>query len=164
MTGSEKISSMNDYRKGSEDGSIPVEATDKTSRDLGKVAIFISILSILLLAVFFFGLNQNIKGLSADMKTVNTDVSQLKTTVAELPAKMQRSMVVDQLHDITSKLDYLRGKVSPADAAKLEEALQTIMAVQNQGAAAVAPEAAPASVQPAPEPAAAQPAEPQAAQ
>ncbi len=131
MTGSEKISSMDDYRA-NESGAIPAESTDKTNRDMGKVAIFISILAVLLLVVFFFGLNQNIKGLASEMRAMGGDVTQLKSAMAELPGQVRRSIVADELQAVSSKIDYLRSKVSPEEAAQLDEALKQLQAVQAQ--------------------------------
>lgn len=131
MTGSEKITSLDDYRS-NEDGAIPAESKDKTSRDMGKVAIFISILSVLLLVVFFFGLNQNIKGLASEMRTMGSDVGQLKTAMAELPGQVRRSIVADELQATISKLDHLRGKVTPEEAAMLAHAVEQLKLVQGQ--------------------------------
>ncbi len=131
MTGSEKITSLDDYRTG-EAGAMPAEPRDKTGRDMGKVAIFISILAVLLLVVFFFGLNQNIKGLAAEMRTMGGDVTQLKSAMAELPGQVRRSIVADELQATIAKLDHLRGKVSVEEAAMLSHSIEQLKAVQTQ--------------------------------
>lgn len=131
MSGAEKITPLDDYR-GNEEGTMPAESTAKTNRDMGKVAIFISILAVLLLVVFFFGLNQNIKGLASEMRAMGGDVTQLKSAMAELPGQVRRTIVADELQAIGSKIEYLRGKVSPEEAAQLEQALKQLQAVQAQ--------------------------------
>ncbi len=131
MTGSEKITSMDDYRA-NESGAITAESTDKTNRDMGKVAIFISILAVLLLVVFFFGLNQNIKGLASEMRAMGGDVTQLKSAMAELPGQVRRSIVADELQATISKLDHLSGKVTPEEAAMLAHAVEQLKLVQEQ--------------------------------
>lgn len=130
MSAAEKVSSLNDYRPEPENQ--PAEAPEKTGRDMGKVALFVSILAVLLLVVFFFGLNQNLKGLMAEVQTMSGDVAALKTTVADMPEQVRKSIVADELYEITSKLGYMRGKVSEEQAARLTEALTILQGVQGQ--------------------------------
>ena len=66
-----KVSSMGDYKK-DEAAEMDAMAQDvKTNADMGKVAVFISFLAVILLVVFFFGLNQNISGLSEQVKALS---------------------------------------------------------------------------------------------
>ena len=66
-----KVSSMDDYKK-DEAAEMDAMAQDaKTNTDMGKVAVFISFLAVILLVVFFFGLNQNISGLSEQVKALS---------------------------------------------------------------------------------------------
>ncbi|EPR30478.1 hypothetical protein dsat_1618 [Alkalidesulfovibrio alkalitolerans DSM 16529] len=130
MSAAEKISTLNDYRHEPENQ--PAEAPEKTSRDMGKVALFVSILAVLLLVVFFFGLNQNLKGLTAEVQVMSGDVAALKTTVADMPEQVRKSIVADELFEITSKLGYMRGKVSEEQAARLTEALTILQGIQGQ--------------------------------
>lgn len=43
---------------------------DRTARDISKVALAISLLSVVLLTILFFGLNENVTGLGHKVKTV----------------------------------------------------------------------------------------------
>ncbi len=58
-------------------GSMHEEVMSKTSKDMGKAALFIAILAVLLMVIFFFGIQQNITGITSEMKALaetKTDV------------------------------------------------------------------------------------------
>ncbi len=61
--------------------------------DLGKIAIVVSLLSVVLLLIFFFGLNSNLNGLSNEIKDIGTirkNVEALDSYVDDLLGQMVR--------------------------------------------------------------------------
>lgn len=57
----------------------PAEDSSST-RDMGRIALVVSLLSVVLSVIFFFGLNRNLSGLSDEVKDIGT----IRTTVAAL--------------------------------------------------------------------------------
>ncbi|KAB1441237.1 hypothetical protein [Pseudodesulfovibrio senegalensis] len=74
-------------------------AQERTGRDMSRVAMIVSLLSVVLLAIFFFGLNRNIAGVADEVKalrTLKSDVQVLGSRVdslEEIPVHMQYGMV-----------------------------------------------------------------------
>lgn len=124
----------------------PAELIDKTGRDIGKVALFVSILSVVLLVVFFFGLNQNLTGLSArvdNLVSIKDDVNALGTrvgTVEErivalegLPQKAKKMVMGTMLQEMAQRADYLGTQMeTEGQSAKLKEAMQLLQQVQTE--------------------------------
>lgn len=123
---------------------VPSEAVDKTSRDMGKVALFIAILAVVLLVVFFFGLNRNLTGLSAKvdgLATLKTDVEALdgRMGVAEerlvaletLPAKARKMVMGTMLQEMAQRTAYLGTQMdTEAQNEKLHRAMELLQQVQ----------------------------------
>lgn len=114
---------------------IPKEVLAATNKDMGKVAIAISLLSVVLLVVFFFGLNQNITGLSKEVQSLGGlkgEVASLKTSMFQMDSRLveleklpskTRNLIIDQnLQEMASKTQYLSGQVE--DKASGEKLLQ----------------------------------------
>ena len=149
----------------------PVEAVDKTSRDMGRVALFVAILAVILLAVFFFGINQNISGLSArvdGLTTLKDDVALLggrvdtvEARMEALPVKARKMVVGTMLQEMAQRTAYLGTQMdTEAQNEKLHRAMELLQQVQVE----VAQEAQMIGAKPAPEAAAPEaPAEPAAA-
>lgn len=140
----------------------PVEAVDKTSRDMGRVALFIAILAVILLVVFFFGMNQNISGLTArvdGLSTLKDDVAVLggrvdtvEASMEKLPVKARKMVVGTMLSDMAQRAGYLGTQVdSQEQSVKLSRAMELLQQVQVE----VQQEAAMLEAAPAPEAAAA---------
>lgn len=157
----EKVHNIEDYKKQdvtAADESLSREIMDKTNRDMGKVAMFISILSVLLLVVFFFGLNQNIAGLSQEVKALSSlkqdvqalggrllnvqgDVDGLQgemrivsgkvTELEKLPAKTRNMIITNDLSAMGEKLGYIGDQIDADQAQKLKQAQDIIKQLQS---------------------------------
>lgn len=124
----------------------PAELIDKTGRDIGKVALFVSILSVVLLVVFFFGLNQNLTGLSArvdSLITIKDDVNALGTRVGTvedrivalegLPKKAKQMVMGTMLQEMAQRADYLGSQMETDEqTAKLKQAMELLQQVQTE--------------------------------
>ena len=122
------------------------ESMSKTYRDMGKVALFVSLLSVLLVVIFFFGLNQNITGVSAkvkeltavsgQMEQVNGKLAALEERVATfdaLPQKAKRMMYATMLQELAQRVAYLSATADTEEqVTKLTNAMQLIQEVQVQ--------------------------------
>ena len=115
-----------------------------TSKDMGKVAIVISILSVLLLVVFYFGMNQNLKGLSAKMdslsglqteiQAVDSKVSGLEEELSglkNLPRQTKNMVLANSLHEMAQRASMLSSQVNTeAQSAKMIQAMDLLQQVQ----------------------------------
>ena len=77
------------------------KAKENTGRDMGRVAIIVSLLSVVLLVIFFFGLNRNLAGVTEEVKALRglqSDVQVLGKrvdTLEELPVHIQYGMATE---------------------------------------------------------------------
>lgn len=73
----------------------------KSGGDMGKIAMIVSLLSVVLLVIFFFGLNRNLAGVTEEVKALRglrSDVQGLDHRVGELevlPGTMKYNMVTE---------------------------------------------------------------------
>ncbi|MGE4265789.1 MAG: hypothetical protein AB7E46_15095 [Desulfovibrio sp.] len=118
----------------------------KTNRDMGKVALFVSLLAVLLVVIFFFGLNQNISGVSAQVKELSKVTGQLEdmngklATLEEhvaafdaLPQKARRMVYATMLQELSQRVGSLSATADTEEqVAKLTNAMQLIQEVQAQ--------------------------------
>ena len=123
---------------------LPAETVDKTSRDMGKVALFVAILAVVLLVVFFFGLNQNFKGLSSrvdSLVVLKNDVGALagRMNVVEehlvalegLPLKAKKMIMGTMLQEMAQRTAYLSTQMDSDDQnEKLSKAMELLRQVQ----------------------------------
>lgn len=123
-----------------------VETVDKTSRDMGKVALFVAILAVVLLVVFFFGLNQNFKGLASrvdSLVVLKNDVTVLdgrmnvmdgRLAVLEtLPLKAKKMVMGTMLQEMAQRTAYLSTQMdSEAQNEKLYKAMELLQQVQGE--------------------------------
>lgn len=121
--------------------------------DLSKIAIVVSLLSVVLSVIFFFGLNRNLSGLSNEVKDINIirqnvaaldtyidgilqQMGKVNTRIMELEEKprteavrvLQESMIDDMLR----RTEFMGGQlaeIAPDDAATAEklERLRTVL-------------------------------------
>lgn len=114
-----------------------------TRKDSGKVAIAISIMSIVLLVVFYFGFRQNftelrhrveaLNGLQTRVVTLEQDVAALKT----LPQKTKYMLMGTMTQEMANKAAYLGTQAaSKEQAAKILQARQLLDDIQKEFAAA----------------------------
>ncbi|BBD07341.1 hypothetical protein [Desulfovibrio ferrophilus] len=120
------------------------EAVDKTSRDMGKVALLVAILSVVLLVVFFFGLNQNISGLSTrvdNLGVLKNDVDALGgrmnvvedrlVTLEGLPLKAKKMVMGTMLQEMAQRAAYLSTQLDgEGQNARLQQAIELMQQVQ----------------------------------
>lgn len=129
----------------------------KGERDMGKVAIFISILSVLLLVIFFFGLNQNITGLNQevqnlgalrqDVATLGSQLGEVRQSVGsvqenvgsmenrlveleKLPTQTRNLIIMNDLNAMNQRLSHIGSQLSDQQATRLQEAQQLLQQLQ----------------------------------
>ncbi|WP_022662658.1 hypothetical protein [Paucidesulfovibrio longus] len=134
-------------------------------RDLSRISLVISLLSLVLVAIFFFGLNRNLSGLAREVQDYNAmknSVTSLDAYVDDILGQMgrinaqllniderRRATVVkilmeSMLDDMIQKTSFLSAQLGSApEAAKLQQIQALLLELRH-------PAAAPAAVQPAP--------------
>lgn len=83
-------------------------------KDMSKVAMIVSLLAVLLLVIFFFGMNRNIAGLTDEVKSLGAlreEVSTLDQRVVQvqkdMPVQMKRMLIHDMVNEMAMKAAYL---------------------------------------------------------
>lgn len=90
---------------------------ERGRRDVGKAAVFISILAVLLLVVFFYALNRNIAGLASqveELSALRTQVTQMDQSIGaiqgdvsgiqgEISSMQEKMAILDEVPDITRR-------------------------------------------------------------
>lgn len=96
-------------------------------KDMSKVALMVALLAVLLLVIFFFGMNRNIAGIADEVKSLGVlrqEVSSLDQRLVELkadvPVQMQRMIAHDIVNEMAMKAFYLTDTLH-------DEALRTKM-------------------------------------
>ncbi|SKA80029.1 hypothetical protein SAMN02745704_01291 [Paucidesulfovibrio gracilis DSM 16080] len=138
------------------EGNGTVPQGDKSPRDLSKVALVISLLSLVLVAIFFFGLNRNLSGLTReiqDYQSMKNTVSSLDAYVDDIVSQMGRvnarlmnlneeqrsvalrvlmeSMVDDMLQDVT----FLRSQLRPGAESRRLDRIRVLLLELRDGPA-----------------------------
>ena len=115
-------------------------------RDMSKVALFASLVAVILLLGFYFHLNQNLKTLTAqvqDLASIKTSVATLDTKVGTmeskvadletLPAKTRAALMSSILAEMSQKTSYMSTQLqSPEQQDKLMKAKELIQQVQTE--------------------------------
>ena len=98
--------------------------------DMSKVSMIVSLLAVLLLVIFFFGMNRNIAGLTDEVNSLGVlreDVATLDERMMELkkdvPVQMKRLIAHDMVNDMAMKSSYL---INSMDDEALRMKMQTI--------------------------------------
>lgn len=118
-------------------------AYGETQRDMSKVALFVSILSVVLLVVFFFGLNQNLKGVSSTVEQLSVSSSDLTSRIAgvedklvaleSLPHKSKMMVMSTMLQEMAQRAAFLSTQMdTPEQNDKLQSAMELLQQVQTQ--------------------------------
>jgi hypothetical protein len=136
-----------------------------TRRDLSRISLVISMLSLVLVAIFFFGLNRNLSGLAREVQDYNAmknSVTSLDAYVDDILGQMGRInaqllniderrradvvkiLMESMLDDMIQKTSFLSAQLGTApEAAKLHQVQALLLELRH-------PAAAPAAVRPAP--------------
>ena len=107
----------------------------KTGSDLGKVALFVALLAVILMVMLYFSQQQNITGLAGkidevqgvkqEMTAVKEHVAALEQEVAalrDLPEQARKIIISGMLSESASKVEYLVSQVENQEQqAKLAE-------------------------------------------
>jgi outer membrane murein-binding lipoprotein Lpp len=115
-------------------------------RDMSKVALFASLVAVILLLGFYFNLNQNLKNLTTQVQdlasiktsvaTLNTKVGTMESKVADLetlPAKTRAALMSSILEEMSQKTSYMSSQLqSPEQQDKLMKAKELIQQVQTE--------------------------------
>lgn len=136
------------------------EIKAKSQRDMGKIALFMSILALLVMVVLFFGLNQNISGLSqkvdqvaelpdqvatlsdkvdavngatASLDSRVTGIESQMDELEKLPQMARRAVLANILNELSQNAEYLSGRVeTPEQAERLRQAAGIIQGIQEE--------------------------------
>ncbi|SOB57841.1 conserved protein of unknown function [Pseudodesulfovibrio profundus] len=103
----------------------------EAQKDMSKVAMIVSLLAVLLLVIFFFGMNRNIAGLTDEVKSLGIlrdDVAQLDQRMVkmqeEVPVTMKRMLAHDLVNEMAMKAFYLTDTLEDeALRSKMQEVL-----------------------------------------
>ena len=148
MQAEEKITPLRPEQEKSEKGKQPLaqEIIGDVRKDMGKVAMIISILAVLLLVVFFFGLNQNVAGLEArvnkltklegHVQALDTKMGTMEEKIAaleNLPQKTKNMLLSNISQEMSQKAAYLSSQVgSEEQSTKLMQAKELLQQVQTE--------------------------------
>ena len=116
----------------------PAAGVTEAQKDMSKVALMVALLAVLLLVIFFFGMNRNIAGLTDEVKSLGVlreEVSSLDQRLVELkadvPVQVQRMIAHDIVNEMTMKAFYLTDTLhDEALRAKMQDVLQGLKEVR----------------------------------
>lgn len=142
----EKVHQMEDYQQNEEvlGENVTAGVTETASKDMGKVAIIISFMAVVLLVVFFYGLNQNLTSLTAevkDLQTVRGEVEALNSQMdvvdgrlvelEKLPTKTRHIIMDGIIEEMNQKAAYVGAQLSEEEQAKLAKVQELLKDVQS---------------------------------
>ncbi len=137
MEAKDKVYTLGRPQAGQDNGQNAQEIAATTNRDMGRVALFVSILAVILLTVFFFGMNQNVAGLTSQVKDLVAvkqqlaSVQQQVATLENLPATTRKMVLSGMLAETAQKLAYVQSQAPAGEAAdRLAKAIEEITAAQ----------------------------------
>jgi hypothetical protein len=137
---SEKVVSMSEYSKDSAEArseAISAKAALETSRDMGKAALILTVITVVLLSVFYFMLSDQIAGNGKDVEALRANLTGVGQNLAALdarvngleniPAKSKQMVIGAMIQEMTQKAAFLsRETADPAQKEKLDKALQLL--------------------------------------
>lgn len=117
---------------------VPVPGVADAQKDMSKVAMIVSLLAVILLVIFFFGMNRNITALTEevqslgalreDVATLDQSMVQLKT---EVPVEMKRMLTHDLINEMTMQAVYVSGAIEDeAMKAKMADVITNLKEVR----------------------------------
>ncbi len=127
-----------------EEGNVNPEQLKKDAhKDMGKVAIIISVLAFFLVVVFFFGLRSNINSLNAKMEgksdiqerlaSMDKSITWAQKKIAELenvPQKAQKVIYMNTLNELEQKTQFLSNNLDGADQEKVQKVKALLKEIQ----------------------------------
>ncbi len=143
---SEKVHQIEDYQKKEDttEQNFAEGIGESAQKDMGKVAVIISFMAIVLLVVFFYGLNQNLSNLATEVKdlqgvrgqveTLNTQMTTVDNRLVELeklPLKTRHIIMDGMLDEMTQKASYISQQLTPEEQAKLAQVQEILKDVQS---------------------------------
>lgn len=138
------VHKLEDFKEGSvaeervDETAIPAAGVMDAQKDMSKVAMIVSLLAVLLLVIFFFGMNRNIAGLTDEVKALGVlrdDVATLDQRMVqmqdEIPVKMQRMLAYEIVNEMSMKAFYLTDNLpDQAMRTKMQEVLQGLKEIR----------------------------------
>ncbi|SDL15672.1 hypothetical protein SAMN05660337_2286 [Maridesulfovibrio ferrireducens] len=142
----EKVHQIDDYQKKEDttEQDFAAGIGEKAQKDMGKVAVIISFMAIVLLVVFFYGLNQNLSNLTTEVKdlqgvrgqveTLNTQMATVDSRIVELeklPLKTRHIIMDGMIEEMNQKAGYISQQLTPEEQAKLAQVQELLKDVQS---------------------------------
>jgi hypothetical protein len=135
----DNVRHMDGFRKGGDQAQEPpVPRAHRRGPDLSKPALILAALALVLMAILFFGLSSNLKGLTEEVRKVGS----LQGEIASLQAQMalvrdqpteggRKLMVQAMLEDMAQKAAFLGGQIQDQDQArKMAQVQETLRQIQ----------------------------------
>ncbi len=123
---------------GDEQEATSVQGLADTQKDMSKVALIVSLLAVILLVIFFFGMNRNIAGLTNEVKSfglLREDVSNLDQRMVqmqqEMPSQIKKMIAHDLINEMAMKAAYLGNTLeNEVQRSRMQEVLRTLKEVR----------------------------------
>ncbi len=145
QTSEEKVIPLKTEGEGQSGSEAKASAPART-RDAGRAALFISVLAVILLAIFFYSLNRNLAGVVEEVRSLGALKSQMtevttrtlalegKVAVIEAAPEMARKAVLRMMLDeMAKKLEMLAAEsVGDAQRDKIEQARELLQQARIQ--------------------------------
>lgn len=133
----DNVRHMDGYRKGEDGGPAsadPSRSGPRRGPDLSKPALILAALCLVLMAILFFGLSSNLKGLSEEVRKVGSmqsELSALQTQVELIqnqPTEGGRKLMVQaMIEDMAQKAAFLGGQIQDQDQARKMAQVQEML-------------------------------------
>ena len=123
---------------GVEQVSAPAQALADTQKDMSKVALIVSLLAVIVLVIFFFGMNRNIAGLTDEVKSLGVLRESMSTLdqrmvqiQQEIPSQMKKMIAHDLVNEMAMKAAYLGNTLEDeTQRNRMQKVLQTLKEVR----------------------------------
>jgi hypothetical protein len=133
MENKEKVYPIGLGAQSRQDEAVAEEIRAATGRDMGRVALLVSLLAVLMLTVFFFSVNRSISGLGDQLKDLAglrqqvAGVEQKVAGLERLPEATKRLVLAGMLQETMQRLAFMQGQTqNPDAAAKLAQAQELL--------------------------------------
>lgn len=136
--------SANENQQQKKNNNFGKDIVEGVKRDMGKAALIVSLLTLVLMVILYFSLQNNMAGLNqkvSEFSSVTEKVSQLDTTVAnmderlgeleKLPQQTRNLIYMNMLSEMEQKTAYLSGNLEGEQSEKLSRARELLQEVNN---------------------------------